>query len=558
MDKYARDKKISRKNIAALAGFHDRYHGSAMGSPVGIGEHALQHAGFTFNSRNDIYDIVPAYDEIVTIHSTTVTLWPDPNDTTKGPQVHRIITKCLSAFPTLRSTSGRAWVDFYDKLQSSGTNFILPLTPFDSIINVTDYTYLFPPLLGTKRYAACATAMLSLLAYIIPTSLSNTLNVLVNTVRDESGNGYDLLYRALKVFVPGFDKSRPLPLPYWMDGTTVHDFSTSMVLYFRIQALHQMPHSDYDKSLSFLRGITGSEYTELTHSLISTVENFYLDNLDGELGWLPERLRIPGLAVRLNDFAVRRMTAENQYLATDIVPFARRVAGHHPHNLPFDVSYPEAPNHSIQYSNMSYQDDRLIQPYSHRTFSGTPTTDRRMDNNRQSRGGVRFQNTNHSSQYSNNSNNTPSLTGSSNNSTGTNSSNTSGPSSLRRGARPTPRGRSFPDPTRNRRPFVNQQCPACGKVGHIWNNCDMLAMAITIKHFMDGQASAETLQGIESDWLNRHRGRLQQDSRSPRLVLRAYADNLQISEDDIEHQLDWAAWDDDESTSVEDVSQSQE
>ena len=180
-----------------------------------------------------------------------------------------------------------------------------------------------------------------------------------------------------------------------------------------------------------------------------------------------------------------------------------------------------------------------------------------MDNNRQSRGGVRFQNTHQSSQYSNNSNTTPSLTGSSNNSTGTNSSNTSGPSNLRRGARPTPRGRSFPDPTRNRRPFVNQQCPACGKVGHIWNNCDMLAMAITIKHFMDGQASADTLQGIESDWLNRHRGRLQQDSRSPRLVLRAYADNLQISEDDIEHQLDWAAWDDDEST-VEDVSQSQE
>ena len=528
-----------------------------MGNSVGIGEQALQRAGFTFNSRNDIYDIVPAYDEIITIHSTTVTLWPNPDDTSKGPQVHRIITKCLSAFPTLRSTSGRAWVDFYDKLQSSGTNFILPLTPFDSIINVTDYTYLFPPLLGTKRYAACATAMLTLLAYIIPTSLSNTLNVLVNTVRDESGNGYDLLYRALKVFVPGFDKSRPLPLPYWTDGTTVHDYSTSMVLYFRIQALHQMPHSDYDKSLSFLRGITGSEYTELTHSLISTVENFYLDNGDGELGWLPERLRIPGLAVRLNDFAVRRMTADNQYLSTDIVPFARRVAGHHPHNLPFDVSYPEAPSHSIQYSNMSYQDDSLIQPYSHRTFSGTPTTDRRMDNNRQSRGGVRFQNTHHPSQYSNNSNTTPSLTGSSNNSTGTNSSNTSGPSNLRRGTRPTPRGRSFPDPTRNRRPFVNQQCPACGKVGHIWNNCDMLAMAITIKHFMDGQASAETLQGIESDWLNRHRGRLQQDSRSPRLVLRAYADNLQISEDEIEHQLDWAAWDDDEST-VEDVSQSQE
>ena len=161
------------------------------------------------------------------------------------------------------------------------------------------------------------------------------------------------------------------------------------------------------------------------------------------------------------------MTTENQYLSTDIVSFAQRVAGHHSHNLPFDVSYPEAQTR-IQYSNMSYQDDRLIQPYSHRTFSGTPTTDRRMDNNRQSCGGVRFQNTNHSSQYSNNSNTPPSLTGSSNSSNGSNSSNPSGPSNLRRGARPTPRGRSFPDPTRNRRPFVNQQCPACGKAGHIW------------------------------------------------------------------------------------------
>jgi len=96
--------------------------------------------------------------------------------------------------------------------------------------------------------------------------------------------------------------------------------------------------------------------------------------------------QIPGLAIRLNDFAVRRMTTENQYLSTDIVPFARRVAGHHPHNLPFDVSYPEDQTR-LQYSNMSYQDDGLIQPYSHRTFSGTLTTDRQMDNNRQSRGG---------------------------------------------------------------------------------------------------------------------------------------------------------------------------
>jgi hypothetical protein len=64
-------------------------------------------------------------------------------------------------------------------------------------------------------------------------------------------------------------------------------------------------------------------------------------------------------------------------------------------------------------------------------------------------------------------------------------------------------------------------------------------------------------QSIESDWLNRHRARLQEESRSPQQVLRAYADNHQISEDDIELQLDWSACDNDETT-AEDVAQSQE
>jgi hypothetical protein len=57
MDKYARDNNISQKNIGALARFHDKYHGSAMGHSVGIGEQALHNAGFTFQSRNDFYDI---------------------------------------------------------------------------------------------------------------------------------------------------------------------------------------------------------------------------------------------------------------------------------------------------------------------------------------------------------------------------------------------------------------------------------------------------------------------------------------------------------------------
>jgi len=110
LDKYARDNNISRKNIGALARFHEKYHGYDMGHPIGIGEQALHNAGFTFRSRNAYYDIVPAYDEVNTIHTTIVTLWPNPDDTSKSPQVHRIITKCLShSLPYARHQDEHWW-----------------------------------------------------------------------------------------------------------------------------------------------------------------------------------------------------------------------------------------------------------------------------------------------------------------------------------------------------------------------------------------------------------------------------------------------------------------
>jgi hypothetical protein len=122
MDRYARDNNISRKNVGKLARFHNNYHGYASGCDKDITEHDLRNAGFTFKTRVDYDDYLPAYNEIITIHKTIITQWSDPNDISRGPQVHRIITKYLSAFPTLHSTSGRAWIDFYDKMQTSGTN----------------------------------------------------------------------------------------------------------------------------------------------------------------------------------------------------------------------------------------------------------------------------------------------------------------------------------------------------------------------------------------------------------------------------------------------------
>ena len=109
---------------------------------------------------------------------------------------------------------------------------------------------------------------------------------------------------------------------------------------------------------------------------------------------------------------------------------------------------------------------------------------------------------------------------------------------------PPPTRGSLPNPSQTRRPFVNTQCPACGKTGHTTQTCDMLAMAISLRRFLRDQVSTDMMTKIEEDWLAKHRERLQQtDSHTPRQILRAYADDKDLTVADINDQIDWNAWD---------------
>ena len=74
----------------------------------------------------------------------------------------------------------------------------------------------------------------------------------------------------------------------------------------------------------------------------------------------------------------------------------------------------------------------------------------------------------------------------------------------------------------------------------------MLAMAISLCRFLRNQVSTEMMTKIEEDWLAKHRERLQQtDLRTPRQILRAYADDDDLTVADIDDQIDWNAWDTD-------------
>ena len=108
----------------------------------------------------------------------------------------------------------------------------------------------------------------------------------------------------------------------------------------------------------------------------------------------------------------------------------------------------------------------------------------------------------------------------------------------------TPSRRSPPNPTRSRRPYVDVQCPACHRRGHHVQNCDMLAMAISLNHYIREQLTPDMVTTIETNWLERHRSQLDNIRQTPRQVLRAYADAYNYTTADIENSLDWDTWDD--------------
>ena len=126
-------------------------------------------------------------------------------------------------------------VSFYESLQQISTSYLIPLMPFDVICLDNNYEGLFPPGLGTNAYAECCLAVLELLPCILPAH-DPKIQSLIVAVYHASRNGYDLLWRVLELYVPGFDPNWTVNAPQWVDGSTILDFCQSHLLYFRLQA----------------------------------------------------------------------------------------------------------------------------------------------------------------------------------------------------------------------------------------------------------------------------------------------------------------------------------
>ena len=97
-------------------------------------------------------------------------------------------------------------------------------------------------------------------------------------------------------------------------------------------------------------------------------------------------------------------------------------------------------------------------------------------------------------------------------------------------------------PDQRRRPFLpGVICAACKRTGHEASSCDMLAIAIFVeKHrnsLSDGEKSA-----IEDRWILRWKDKIGQPTRTPRQVMWAYCEELDISPDHLAQDIDWDCW----------------
>ena len=279
--------RISLFDVARLGNV--RYHGGTHGYQL-LTEGIIHHCGYT---EINLSDVLLAYNDIIEVHSRTCNNWEHPRGHYKGPQLERILEKGIGSFPHLSKLEVEHTVEFYDASHKMAIIYLLPVMPFDCISIKMGFEALCLPGLGIPRYAMILRVLLELLPRLLPRS-DTQVSSLINMVRMESGNGYDLLWQVMALSVSGFDLTLQVKIPVWNDDN-IFDFALSFLLYFRLQAKKGVVQDDRTHSISFLNAITESAYANAFTTLMTCITN-YISGLDD--GYLPPKLCIMGLAAQ--------------------------------------------------------------------------------------------------------------------------------------------------------------------------------------------------------------------------------------------------------------------
>ncbi len=75
-------------------------------------------------------------------------------------------------------------------------------------------------------------------------------------------------------------------------------------------------------------------------------------------------------------------------------------------------------------------------------------------------------------------------------------------------------------------------------------HCDMLATAICLERYMKTDLSPALRDSIEQEWLDRWKERLGNPTQTPRQVLQAYVEELDITVASLDDKMEWETWED--------------
>ena len=494
-ERLARSCGVGLFDIAGLAtvGYH--------GGSQGIQELTLSfihNGGYqAFSNTVSPEDILLCFSEIQQLHRKVLQSWFNPRTQVSGPSLERILDRGLKAFPQLRSMNMDDAVEFYDKFQELSHAY-LPLMPFDAVRLGNNFEGLFVLGLGMQRYHECASALFELLPRPLPSSNAE-IQAKLSSVRVESKNGYNLLWRVLELTVPVFDPTVPLQQPTWDQDTNILGLGRRYELYFRLQAKKQVFINTRDRTTMFLKAVASSEYADIVTTLQSNVDSYR--HLDDEY-FLPQHFRVTNIAMLIHNNAKARVRDLGHRRIN-------RVAG-------WDSMTDVLTDDELQFCHIQGYQPRVFRMEQGRDRGGRGP-DRRGFNRRQG-----FDHRQDSSTF-----------------TSDRSSNSSTHSSERGSA--TPRGR-FARPDQRHRTFLpNKQCEACKRVGHEAVNCDMLALALFIECHKQSLSDAER-NDIESKWIARWKARLGHPARTPRQVMHSYCDEMNITADTLDLAMDWECW----------------
>jgi hypothetical protein len=181
---------ISPHDIAGLA--NRNYHSGELGFYT-LDCKTIDACGYT---EINMADVIGSYNDIILVHEHIITNWE--GHYTESPQIDWILEKGLPTFPHLHSLTVEVAVGWYDKIQKLLMIYLIPVTTFDCVMIKMGYEALCIPGTGTSCYPAAARILMELLPCILLRS-DNEVNSLINMVRVELGNGYNLLWRILEL-----------------------------------------------------------------------------------------------------------------------------------------------------------------------------------------------------------------------------------------------------------------------------------------------------------------------------------------------------------------------